>query len=313
MPTQGKRLLSKRIRSSRAKHIMAGVAVLGLIAALAGIYHWERRRLLQLAYQRRLVTLTFPEGFNRFEIAERLEHYGVCSSKDFLMATADPQVLRQLSIHAPSAEGYLFPDTYQFLKGTHPSAIVQKFVNTWKTRLNPVFHEHQTSLHQLKQAFGWQMHEIIILASIVEKEASLNEERPMIAGVFLNRIRSKNFNPKLLQADPTLAYGCQVAPEMAPSCEFFDGTNLGKTQRLDKQNPYNTYHFEGLPPGPITNPGLDAILAVLQPSQHDYYYFVAKGNGSHYFSHSLQEHQSAINRYLKALKPPSANAVPGER
>lgn len=302
MRARRKSTLPRWLRSPSSMRIIAIVAVLGLIAAVAALYRWERARLMRLAYQQRLVLLTFPEGFNRFDISERLEHFGVCRGSDFLAATSDPQLLAQLSIAAPTAEGYLFPDTYEFLKHSPTSAVVQRLTERWKSRVPPIFGQHQAQMLALQSELNWRSHDVITLASIVEKETTRPEERPIIAGVFLNRMRSDHFKPKFLQADPTLSYGCLVAPQAAASCRDFDKTHLGRAQRMDHHNPYNTYHMEGLPPGPIANPGLDAIRAVLQPATHDYYYFVAKGDGSHHFSHSFEEHRRAIARYLKTTR-----------
>lgn len=282
-----------------------GIAVLGVIAASLAIYRWEKGKLAKLAYLQRVINITIPEGFNRYDIAERLEHYGVCPAQDFLAASQDPQVLAQLDVLGDSLEGYLFPETYQFLKRSHPSVVAKKMVDTWKLRVPPVFAAHAARLAELKAAYGWDAHHVLILASIVEKEASKPEERPVIAGVFLNRMRSATFTPKLLQADPTITYGCRHAPNVAPSCLEFTG-KLGRTQRMDRTNPYNTYFVEGLPPGPISNPGIPAITSVLEPTVHDYFYFVAKGDGNHYFSRTFSEHRRAIARFLKAAPPTQA-------
>lgn len=304
MPVRSKRPRSRRLKSLSPPRLVAVVAVLALVAAVAALYRWERAKLARLAYQKRLVLLTFPEGFNRFDIAQRLEHFGVCPKAEFLAATSDPQLLAQLSIAAATAEGYLFPDTYEFLKQSHAAAVVQRLAERWNSRVTPLLAQYQASLTTLHADLNWGPHEVITLASIVEKEATRPEEQPVIAGVFLNRLRSEHFKPKFLQADPTLSYGCLMAPETT-SCRDFDNTSPGRTQRMDRHNPYNTYHVEGLPPGPIANPGLNAIRAVLQPARHDFYYFVAKGDGSHHFSRSFEEHRRAIARYLKTTRSPA--------
>ena len=126
----------------------------------------------------------------------------------------------------------------------------------------------------------------------MEKEARVPSEQPLIAGVFLNRLRDPAFKPKRLQADPTVAYGCVVQPNL-PSCAQFDGRRVTRTMTGDPNNPYNTYRHAGLPPGPIANPGLGALRAVLAPAVHDYLYFVASGAGAHAFSRTLADHNEA--------------------
>ncbi len=138
-------------------------------------------------------------------------------------------------------------------------------------------------------------HEALTLASIVEREARVAEERPIIAGVFVNRLVAPTFRPHRLQADPTVAYGCLTAPQAAPTCAAFDGRHITKVMVRDVQNPYNTYGLEGLPPGPICNPGLSALEAVVAPAAHDFFYFVATGDGRHSFSRTLQEHNARVH------------------
>ena len=139
---------------------------------------------------------------------------------------------------------------------------------------------------------------MITLASIVEAEAAVAAELPVIAGVFLNRLRDPEFRPKRLQADPTVSYGCRLQPSL-PSCAGFDGRRITRAMLAGADNPYNTYRHEGLPPGPVGNPGLAAVEAVLAPAEHDYLYFVARGGGRHAFSATLEEHNRAVERYLR--------------
>ena len=152
------------------------------------------------------------------------------------------------------------------------------------------------ALAALHVELGFRTHEVLTLASIVEKEARLSSEQPIIAGVFLNRLRDPSFRPKRLQADPTVTYGCLIVPGL-PSCA---GASAGqaptRTMLVDPANPYNTYRHEGLPPGPIANPGLSAIEAVIQPAPHDYLYFVAQRGGAHTFSRNLQDHNVAVDQ-----------------
>jgi len=242
--------------------------------------------------------VVIPEGFSRYDIAQRLEHWGVCSAAAFVAATEDPTLLGELGIRGPSAEGLLFPDTYVLREQTEPASVVRKLVRNARRRIEPVLAAHEPAVDALKAELGYGETELLTLASIVEKEAATPAEQPIIAGVFLNRLRDPGFTPRRLQADPTVAYGCAVAPALA-SCASFDGRQVTHAMLSDPDNPYNTYRLEGLPPGPISNPGLAALRAVLEPAQHDYFYFVAKGGGVHTFSHSLEDHNSAVDQLRK--------------
>jgi UPF0755 protein len=178
---------------------------------------------------------------------------------------------------------------------------VRRLVRNVRRRLAPVLAEHQSTLDALRAELGWGAHQVLTLSSIVEKEARLAAERPVIAGVFLNRLRDPSFKPKRLQADPTVSYGCLVAPALA-SCAAAANRQITRAMLADGDNPYNTYRREGLPPGPIANPGLAAVRAVLAPAAHDYLYFVARGDGAHTFSRNLDDHHVATER-LHATEP----------
>jgi UPF0755 protein len=238
-----------------------------------------------------------PEGYSRFDIAQRLHRFGICSAQGFLAATEDAALLRQLGIEAQSAEGFLFPDTYSLREGSEPHALVRRFVEAGRQRLQPLFAEHGEAFAALQRELSFTQRDVLTLASIVEKEAGVAEERPVIAGVFLNRLRSPSFTPKRLQADPTVAYGCRAQPLLASCSGFVPARQrITKAMLADADNRYNTYRIEGLPPGPISNPGLAAVRAVLAPSRHDYLYFVAKGGGRHTFSATLEAHNSAVSK-----------------
>jgi UPF0755 protein len=239
--------------------------------------------------------VVIPEGFSRFEIAERLARWGVCDRAAFLAASEDRALLGELAIKGPSAEGWLFPDTYLLNDDMDPRVLLRRFVRNARRRMAVIEDEQRGGLERLKTELGFEPNDALTLASIVEKEAASPREQPLIAGVFLNRLRDPSWKPKRLQADPTVAYGCQVAPQLT-SCAGFDGRQLTRAMLADAQNPYNTYRLEGLPPGPISNPGLSALRAVLAPAEHDYFYFVAKGGGLHEFSHSLEQHNAAVEQ-----------------
>ena len=239
------------------------------------------------------IRILIPEGFSRFEIAQRLDEYGVCDADDFLDATEDASLLASYGVEANDAEGYLFPDTYEFDDDTRPRRVVERMLANWTGKYEELQEKYA---EQLSHPTGRTTHDIVTLASIVEKEAAVPAERPRIAGVFWNRLTSKRFLPRRrLQADPTVQYGCVAVPEAAPSCDDYDG-RITRAMLDDSENPYNTYRHSGLPPGPISNPGMAAIAAVINPEEHDYYYFVARGGGQHHFSKTLRQHNIAVRR-----------------
>ncbi|MEM7138713.1 MAG: endolytic transglycosylase MltG [Myxococcota bacterium] len=240
------------------------------------------------------IRITIPEGFNRFDIAKRLEEFGVCTQEDFIDATEDTSLLASYGVEANNAEGYLFPDTYEFDDQTKPRRVVERMLANWTRRYQELAEEHAEALAGLDD---WTTHDVVTLASIVEKEAALAAERPRIAGVFRNRLASKKFLPrKRLQADPTVSYGCLAEPDAASSCDDFDG-DITRAMLDDPNNPYNTYRHSGLPPGPISNPGMAALLSVIEPEKHNYFYFVARGGGRHHFSETLRQHNIAVRRH----------------
>lgn len=276
--------------------------------------------------------VTIPEGFSRFQIAERLESYGVCDADDFLEVTGDASrlgVTRGLfsgamydvatmttpgtaSHDAPlatktppegaSMEGFLFPDTYEFREGQSAALVARRMVRTFVDRVGPLLAKY----HKARLAgeggvageLGLGTREIVTLASIAQKEAGVPEELPIIGGVFLNRLTFPGFRPRRLQADPTVMYGCLENPATSDACRAFNGKDITKRMLQDGDNRYNTYRIEGLPPGPIANPGLSAIKGILEPSAHRYLYFVAKGAGRHSFSESLDDHNRAVRKHL---------------
>jgi UPF0755 protein len=237
------------------------------------------------------VRVTVPEGYTRFDVARRLDATGVCDEAAFLEASALPPD----GIEAPSAEGYLFPDTYELRTQSDPRAVVRRMVRNHFERTEELYERHGLALERLQEDLGMGPHEVVVLASVVEKEAAVADERAIIAGVFLNRLRSETFRPRRrLQADPTVSYGCLAEPTAAPSCARFDG-RITRAMLDDAANRYNSYRHEGLPPGPIANPGLASIVAVLDPTVHDYLYFVARGGRRHRFSATLERHNEGVD------------------
>jgi UPF0755 protein len=255
-------------------------------------------RQIATGYGYSIVRVTIPEGYTRFDVARRLEERRICTAADFLAATADPAVNAAHGIEAETLEGYLFPDTYELREDTPARAVVDRMVEAFQRRAIAIVEENPDGLAALSRDLGWQLHDVVTLASIVEKEAAAPEERPIIAGVFLNRLRSDTFRPQRLQADPTVSYGCLHDPSVSAACRAFDGRDITRAMLGDLDNPYNTYRRDKLPPGPIANPGAASIRAVLDPAEHDYLYFVARGGGRHAFSATLDEHNAAVRQHV---------------
>jgi UPF0755 protein len=239
------------------------------------------------------VDVLIPEGFTQFDVAARLERFGVVARDEFLSAARDPRLLAQLGIEADSAEGYLFPALYRLRQSNTPGKVLERMVETFKARTDPVVAARRQEGLPLTPLTPQQ---VLTLASIVEREARMPDERPRIAGVFYNRLFDPSFKPKRLQADPTAAYGCLLlGADKIESCREFDGRHVTPAMVRDASNPYNTYRIEGLPPGPICNPGLASISAALSPERHNYFYFVVKGEGRHAFSESLGAHNQSVH------------------
>lgn len=276
-------------------------AVPGEHLLLGGSTPGQLADCLSRAPTRKSAKIVVPEGFHRFSIATRLENAGVTSKQSFLEASSDPLLLEALEVpSAPgrgpeSAEGYLFPATYELKLDSSAREVLERMVVESQTRWRRIAGEHADAIARLAQQFGWTRSEIITLASMVEKEAAVDDERAVIAGVFQNRLAFEDFKPKLLQSDPTSGYGCLAAPSEAPSCAAYEG-KITPAMNRDRLNRYSTYTHEGLPPGPIANPGERSILAVLEPTSSRFLFFVATGAGRHRFSETLEEHNRAIQR-----------------
>lgn len=228
--------------------------------------------------------VTIPEGYNLFQVNDLLENAKLTSGDSFLKVAKDRNILRNLGIKADSAEGYVYPDTYQLTRGATEREMLRTFVNRFREVWNSEGFSRRT------EELGVQIHDIVTLASIVEKEAMQSREMPLIACVFWNRLK-KNMP---LQADPTVYYGILV--------ETKTKKRRLRWKDLRKRTPYNTYVNRGLPKGPISNPGKESIRATLYPSKKDYFYFVSKNNGTHYFSRTLAEHNRAVNQYQRRRK-----------
>lgn len=220
-----------------------------------------------------------PEGQTASQIGKLLAENGLVNYDTFMALVNDQGFVKFLGIDAPSLEGYLFPETYYFTKKDWTYDIIKKMVQNFKRTFNSEFEERASELKMTQR-------EVVALASIIEKEAGVDTERPLIAAVFHNRLKKKI----PLQSDPTVIYGLKN----------FSG-NLTR-EHLRIRTPYNTYVIKGLPPGPIANPGRKSIYAALFPAKVDFLYFVSKNDGTHYFSKDLPEHNQAVYKYQKNKK-----------
>lgn len=219
--------------------------------------------------------VVIPEGVRAVEIADRLAAAGLADRERFLALVFDPGSPARFEVEGPTLEGYLFPDTYRFARGLPVDVVARTMVERFRTVYRDLRDRTPTKL---------SMRELVTLASIVEKETGVPEERPLIAAVFLNRMRLG----MRLETDPTVIYGI----------ENFDG-NLRRRHLEDESNPYNTYRIPGLPPGPIASPGREAIRAVLEPADTRFLYFVSRNDGTHVFSKSYRDHARAVVQFQK--------------
>jgi UPF0755 protein len=223
--------------------------------------------------------VTVPPGANLYDVAELLEKKKLAKAEAFLVTAASPAVLRRLEIPGESAEGYLFPDSYVFVKPVTPEEILEFMVRQFHRKVPP-----DAEIRAKEE--GLSLHQVVTIASIIEKETGVEEEKPIVSAVIRRRLALG----MPLQMDPTVIYGVKR----------FDGTVTRKDLRTE--GPYNTYLNQGLPPGPIANPGTAALAAALNPSKEEYLYFVSRNDGSHTFSRSLPEHNRAVERFRRAVR-----------
>ena len=223
---------------------------------------------------------TVPEGYSLFEIGTLLEQKGFARAADLLAAAGRADLVADLSQNARNLEGFLFPDTYRLARGTTADEIARIMVRR--------FREVYAALQPLLPQSPLNLQQVVTLASLIEKETSVDAERELISAVFQNRLKKG----MLLQCDPTVIYAAQLKGN-------YRGTIFQSD--LESNSPYNTYRHPGLPPGPIANPGKRSLEAALSPAQSDYLYFVADNRGGHVFSRTLAEHQRAVSAYRQGL------------
>ena len=232
-----------------------------------------------------------PEGSDRFDIARILfERMGI-DPQDFLRRTEQTAPIHDLDPAAPSLEGYLFPDTYRFPRGVTADTVIATMLARFRKVL-------QTKFHNELAAGSTNLHPVVTLASLVEKETPSPAERPVVAGVFTRRL-SKHMP---LECDPTVVYAARLAGRPIAAI---------RTSDLDFNSAFNTYRHAGLPPGPIANPGESALRAAFHPADGKALYFVSNNHGGHVFSNSLDEHQHNVARYRRELRRNGAKAGAG--
>jgi UPF0755 protein len=226
-----------------------------------------------------LYRATIPEGYNMSQIADVYASLKLVSKNDFLKKCKDPVLLEELKILGPSVEGYLFPESYFFSNPISSEKIIRTMVQRFRENFSD-------ALKRKAKKLGFSQHQIVILASIIEKETSASSERKLISAVFHNRLKIK----MKLQSDPTVIYGMK--------------DYSGDIRKKDLLTPtaYNTYTKKGLPKGPIANPGKESLEAAVQPAYVKYLYFVSKNDGTHFFSVKYKDHINAVNRYQKRRK-----------
>jgi len=222
-------------------------------------------------------TVTIPEGYTMFDVAKAMEDARLGTAEEFLkIFQSDTSLISDLDPEAHSLEGYLFPNTYQFTRTQSAQEMVASMVKQFRAVAQQI-------------GLASDVHQTVTLASIVEKETGVPEERPLVASVYVNRLAKKI----ALDADPSVIYG-----------ELLAGTYQGALHHADMvaDSPYNTYRHPGLPPGPIANPGKSSLEAAMHPAETGYYYFVADGSGRHRFANSLEEHNRNVAAYRKVMR-----------
>lgn len=224
-------------------------------------------------------TILIKEGMNIWEIAKAINESGLLTEEEFKKALVDPELLRKWGVPGKSFEGYLFPNTYYFSRPISPEEVIGTFIKEGEKNWDDSFTSKADE-------YRFSRHDILTLASIIEKESGNKDEQPLISSVFHNRLKEG----MKLQSDPTVIYGIAN----------FNG-NLTR-QDLETPTAYNTYTNFGLPPGPIGNPGLSAIKAALNPAYSNFLFFVADGRGGHKFSTTLRDHNTAVAQYLASRK-----------
>ncbi|HPS85351.1 MAG TPA: endolytic transglycosylase MltG [Spirochaetota bacterium] len=232
--------------------------------------------ILKVIYLGRVLSekITIPEGYNIYEIAEKLDDSGITSRREFLNYCTDRQFLKKIGINSSTAEGYLFPDTYVFNEDMNAGEVIKVMYKRFSNVIDSI------GMKEIKKS-GLSFGDVIKMASLIEEEAAVSTERKYISSVFHNRIK-KNMR---FDCDPTVRYAVK---KFSGRIYFSD---------LKTDSPYNTYLYKGFPPTPISSPGRESILAAIYPAESSFLYFVSRNDRSHYFSSSLKEHNSAVKKF----------------
>ncbi|MBI3652523.1 MAG: endolytic transglycosylase MltG [Acidobacteria bacterium] len=263
----------------RSGHLKAGVYKFD--SPISPMQAIEKMLRGEVTYER----VTIPEGYNRFDIARTLAKVtGKASEQEFLRLMNDTRPIAKFAPQARNLEGYLFADTYNYNAGTSAEELIQLMVNRFKEVFTPEWSARASQL-------GMTVHQIVTYASIIEKEARVEEDRPKISSVIKNRLKAR----MPLACDPTFIYAAILAGD-------YDG-NPNQPRHRQRLSPYNTYIYAGLPPGPIASPSRASLEAALYPPDTDYLYFVANGiDGRHIFSSTVAEHEAAVAEYRRNLR-----------
>ncbi len=266
------------------------------------------------------IKVKLPEGKNMLEYFELIEKacpagqkppcQKITTAKELEALARDKDFLNGHAIAGDTVEGYLFPDTYEFRVNEKPRVVLERLITRHQEVWQEVLAKHPKDAAKIKDKLRWTDRDILTMASIVEKEAVEPTERPRIAQVFINRLTKPDFKPRRLETDPTIRYGCLVPEKKSAACVAWNEPcakqglppgcdRLHRAQLDDKDNPYNTYQHEGLPPGPIASPGRASMEAVVAPDGTDYLYFVAKNDREHAFSKTFDEHKKNVDKYMR--------------
>lgn len=235
------------------------------------------------------VEVTFREGLTIFDYADAYEQAGLGERAAFLEVAGRPERYDWASDRKETLEGYLYPETYRFAAGAPPEVVIDRLVEQWRAEVEPLFDEHSEAFENLRERYDMDRHDLVIMASLIERETSVDSERDIISRVFYNRLE----RGMQLQTDPTCVYGESTYGQV-PTPDLC----------RDPLNRYSTYVIAGLPPGPIASPSVASVEAALQPSEdpevQDYLFFVARrdGSGEHYFTTNYRDHRRAIERFL---------------
>ena len=224
-----------------------------------------------------LLPITFPEGLTRHEMAERYDRSGLGSAEAFLTASTRVDLVADLDPGVTDLEGYLFPETYSLPRGASADDLVEAMV----AQFHRIF---DADLRARAAARGFSVREVVTLASLIQRETGLDEERPVVSAVYNNRLG----RGMPMQCDPTVIYALQLAG-------LYDGNLTRENLRFD--SPYNTYVYPGLPPGPIAAPGAADLRAAVEPADVSHLYFVSRNDGSHVFADTLREHNRNVREY----------------